>query len=446
MPRLPRFALGSIQRDADTRPVAWALMELLTRRGCQVQHFVGRSCLVPLEGAIASTGLGTRHLDSWLTSPEVCRELLVHGLGDSELALVEGEYDICFPDGPRGGSLDTLCRWLDLPRVAVVDVATLDACRLPRRPAVDALLLDRIESPAEASRWQTTLETLWGVPVLGWLGSLGELRAELDAAAIDGGPSREACRALGEALEKNCQLGAILRLAERSEFPEVSSAMFPPQAAPLPLTVAVAYDEAFHCYFPDAFDLLELAGVSLVDFSPLHDEALPAGVDLVYLGCGDPQLWAEELAENQCLMQALRNHVCGGRRIYADGGGLAYLCQSLETPEGQVLPMVGALPARARANPARQPLQPLELSLGRHTWLAEEGASLRGYLSSTWLLEPTGPLAGCFAQPEHAFDLVAAKGVLGSRMQINFAMQPGFLPRFISPLVEPPRAVRIGLC
>src|SRR5438445_640566 len=101
------------------------------------------------------------------------------------------------------------------------------------------------------------------------------------------------------------------------------------------LTVAIAYDDAFFGYCPDALDELEQRGVTVRDFSPLRDEALPADADIVYIGCGRPDLHAGELSDNFCLMLALRDHVCAGKRIYAEGGGLAYLCQQLALPSGE---------------------------------------------------------------------------------------------------------------
>src|SRR6185369_4906088 len=98
--------------------------------------------------------------------------------------------------------------------------------------------------------------------------------------------------------------------------------------APLPIgampfsgvRIAIAFDDCFHCYFPDTLEQLELQGALVRDFSPLRDEALPHDTDIVYLGCGHPERYAGALGENHCLMTALRNHLCSGKRIYAAGG------------------------------------------------------------------------------------------------------------------------------
>src|SRR5262249_39015004 len=91
--------------------------------------------------------------------------------------------------------------------------------------------------------------------------------------------------------------------------------------------VAYAQDEAFGRYFPDTMEALEALGADLQEFSPLRDERLPDGVDLVMIGCGMPDPHAEMLASNFSMMAALRQHVCEGQRIYCEGGGAAYLGQ-----------------------------------------------------------------------------------------------------------------------
>ena len=176
----------------------------------------------------------------------------------------------------------------------------------------------------------------------------------------------------------------MLDLAEQREFPEAAGGS--PKRAASPrrtrpkLKVAVAYDEVFSGYFPDTLDALEQRGVTVCDFSTLRDESLPVDCDLVYIGCGRMQRHATELSGNHCLLSALREHVCSGRRIYAEGSGLAYLCQALVFPDGRRVPMVGVLPAEAHLSPQPCSPRPIELTLAGGTWLGPAGVRLRGYV------------------------------------------------------------------
>ena len=52
-------------------------------------------------------------------------------------------------------------------------------------------------------------------------------------------------------------------------------------------------------------EALEALGADLLEFSPLRDERLPDGVDLVMIGCGMPDPHADLLASNDSMMAAL---------------------------------------------------------------------------------------------------------------------------------------------
>ena len=340
---LPRIALGTVQPEAEIEFVSWALMELLSRRGCQVQHFMARCCLTPLPGAITATGLGLRHLDSWLMTPEVCRELLLRGTGESELALVEGRYDAGRPAGLRRrqpGPALPMARHASPGCAATFAGWIAASCRPGLRPMDCYWTGSTMRLICRAGRRRSRVSGAYPF----WVRWKIAAAARGDPRAAPGSSvPRDLCEHLARCWSRCCKPDAIRRLAARREFDPGSSTLFQPLAGSSPITVAVAYDEAFHCYFPDTLDLLELLGASIIDFSPLHDESLPPETDLVYIGCGHPERFATELSDNHCMMLALRNHLCAGRRIYADGGGLAYLCQYLETPEGKWGAMVGAL-------------------------------------------------------------------------------------------------------
>jgi cobyrinic acid a,c-diamide synthase len=456
MGQLPRLALGTVQSGGSSQTIAWALMSLFARHSLQVQHFLAKACFVPLDGASVITGLSSRHLDSWLMSPDICREIFVRGAANSELALVEGEFqpsqaiqgcarvadvnaasgldEPAAPPKMQGGRLEQLCQWLALPRVAVVDVSRLCEGHFPDcPPCMDGVLLDGVASEAEFYRLETVCHSLWRIPVLGALERLAPLRKAIEQLPSGSTPPQDLCRQLGEHFERFTSIERIRALAARKEFPEIPLGMFRPDTLGRRLRIAVAYDAAFHCYFPDTLDLLELRGAEVVDFSPLRDEGLPPQTDIVYLGCGHPERHTSELARNLCMTAALRNHVCSGRRVYAEGGGLAYLCRQVELPCGARLPMTGVLPAVARKNPRPPPPQPQEITLASGNWLAESGATLRGYRNASWSLEPAGLLTGYVAQPGREHDLSGRHHAVGSLMHLNFAALPGVLRSFLKP-------------
>ena len=441
MGNLPRIALGTVQPLADSQAVAWALMEALSRQGQRVQHFLSRACFLPVDGATAITGLGSRHLDSWLMSPDVCRELLVRSAANSDLALVQGGYDCAGGQfkqsgdaSEMGGRLDLLCDWLTLPRVAVIDVSQLSDCHLPARPAgIEGLLLDGFTDDHDLCRLQTLFETLWGVPVFGGLCCLPQARSVIDELPTGSLPPAELLKFLGDHFERHTRTDRIRALASRRDWSDLPELLFRPGAGVAQVRVAVAYDAAFHCYFPDTLDLLEMRGATVVDFSPLKDEALPLETDIVYLGCGHPERFARELAGNHCMTMALRNHVCEGRRVYAEGGGLAYLCRQIALSDGTQLPMTGVLPAIARANDQPWKPQPVEATVVGDNWLAGSGTRLRGYLNQNWILEPAGDLAAFFAERGQELDLAGRHHAVGSRVHLNFAALPEAFRSFLKP-------------
>jgi len=434
MSRLSRVAVGTIQPEANAQAMLWALMDLLQSRGIEVQSFLSQALFPRHPGAAAITGLGARHLDSWLMSPETCRDIFVRGAGFADLALVEGRFDP--PGGPEvlGGKLEPLCEWLDLPRVAIVDVSDIRPCRLPLCPQpLDGLLLDRVSNRTELARLATDLESLWRAPVLGALGDVPALRGELAAIPRGDAPPRELCHQLGEQLARWWNPDYLLELAYRREMPPCRPKRPCSGPAETELTVAIAYDEAFNCYFPDTLDMLEARGASVVDFSPLRDEHLPPQADVAYFGCGHPERHAATLSENHCMAAALRSHVRAGRRVYGEGGGAAYLCQQMETPDGQFKRMVGVLPAVARLNAAPRAADPLELTLSRPNWLGNTGARVRGYQNPSWRLEAAGALMSFAAEPAYQDCLVGSYQAVGSMLHLDFAVQPAILDHFFCP-------------
>lgn len=439
MPRLPRLAVGTLAPGAGPAPGVWALMAALRLRDCSVQPFLAQACFQPHLGGAGLSGRLPRHLDSWLMSEAVCRELFAHGASGCDLALVLGEFDAGAASqrcaAVVGSSLTALCQWLDLPRIVVLDAATMNDCALPTKPAeVDAVLIYGSAADATMERRRTQVETLWGAPVLGALEIPDALAKALADAPLGTTPAAETVRALAACAEGAIAWDRLWTLAGRRPISNSPVQLFAPHEARLGgVRVAIAFDDAICCYFPDVLELLELRGASVRDFSPLKDDRLPKGTDVVYLGCGRPEQFARQLADNDCLKLALREHFVAGRRIYAEGGAAAILAETLQTAGGEQHAMAGLLPLTLRCDGAALPTLPIETTLSRDCWLGPRGTALRGYLNSTWTFSGPDDIQSLRLTDDEQPLLWGYGEAIVSRLHLNFAALPGALGRLVAP-------------
>jgi len=130
---------------------------------------------------------------------------------------------------------------------------------------------------------------------------------------------------------------------ENQDAPEAAS-MQKNQDAPL---LAVAQDEAFCFYYQDNLELLEILGAKLIPFSPLHDKGLPEGISGLLLGGGYPELYAEQLSQNDTMKASIKKAVDHGLPYLAECGGFMYLHEEMEDMDGRSWPVCGCIPGRS---------------------------------------------------------------------------------------------------
>jgi cobyrinic acid a,c-diamide synthase len=141
---------------------------------------------------------------------------------------------------------------------------------------------------------------------------------------------------LADLAERNFALDTIRSAA--SPLPEAGNriaAMAPPGQ-----TIALARDDAFSFCYPHLLDDWRSAGASVEIFSPLADEAPPAGCDICWLPGGYPELHAAKLAANARFLAGLRQFT---GRIHGECGGYMVLGKILVDADGVAHEMAGLL-------------------------------------------------------------------------------------------------------
>jgi cobyrinic acid a,c-diamide synthase len=439
MIHLPRLALATASTGPEPSLASLAWLAGMTERRSRIQHFRSRACPFGTEAVGQVTGLPGRHLDAWLMPDDVCRRVFERGARRADLALVEGTLD----DPPakvegapydRPGELGPIIEALDLPIVAVVSCEGLAGFHLPRIPeGADAVILDGLEDPGDYEVYRSLVKLTTKKPVVGAVEAFPDIRLALREVSRIQPLPEEVVRQLGASFLRFADLHAIHALAQSRPFPWASAE--PECRGVRRFRVAYAQDEAFGSYFPDTLETLEALGAELVEFSPLSDERLPEAVDLVMIGCGFPDKYADDLAENLSLIGALRSHVCRGQRIYSEGGGTAYLGRSMIL-DGRQVPGAGILPFVAELLPNPSPPTPVSRTLTRDCWLGVRGTTVRGYQSGRWRLHPgADPLdcPSCYGTLTRPGDISFHHHAIGSLIHLHLGALPEVVSAFAGP-------------
>jgi len=439
---LPRLALAVPGLGPEPSPASLGMISALASLRWRVQHFRARACPTGTEAVGQATGLPGRHLDAWLMPPDVCRRVFAQGARRADLAVVEGSLDAPTPDLPferehygQPGGLRPIAEALDLPTVALLHCPRWGDLHLDRLPrGVDAVLIDGLEDADDFARIASAIRMVLKKPVIGAVEALPETRRAL-AEAPRNLPVPEALIApLAASFLRFADVPAIKALARSRPFPlEAGEPTWPDQPR---FRVAYAQDEVFGGYFPDTLETLEALGADLVEFSPLRSESLPDRADLVMIGWGFPDAYADALAANLSLINALRSHVYRGRRIYSEGGGTAYLGRTMKIGDREV-PGVGILPFDAVLREGSPVFTPVTFRLRCDTWLAPRGTEVRGYRSGRWDLRPTSELCHCAAGfgplAEGSTDVFYHHHAVGSLIHLHLAALPQVVAAFAGP-------------
>ena len=411
-----RLIVAGTHSGVGKTTVALALMAALRRRGLRVQPFkVGPDFIDPGHHA-AACGRVSYNLDTWMLPATAVRSLFGRAAAGADCAVIEGVmglFDGRGDDDPRGSSAD-VARLLACPVVLVVDAAGLAAsvaavvkgfAEFDPAVRVAGVICNRVAGPRHYAYLEPAVRRHTGVAPLGWLPRRPEweiperhlgLTTQEDLPAAGRLPWEDSLADLAAALEETVEVDRLLELAVAPDRPDAPGELGALLSRPPRRRVAVARDAAFCFYYPDNFELLRQAGAEVVPFSPLDDAGLPAGVDLVYLGGGYPEVHAGRLAGNRAMHASLRRYHGQGGAVYAECGGLMYCCRELIDGDGRAWPMLDLLPARAV-------MQPRLAALGYVTWracgdtlLGPAGTEVRGHEYHYSRLEPLGDL------PAHA--------------------------------------------
>ncbi|MCX5774142.1 MAG: cobyrinate a,c-diamide synthase [Fusobacteria bacterium] len=189
--------------------------------------------------------------------------------------------------------------------------------------------------------------------------------------------------------------------------------------------IAVARDKAFSFHYQYNLDCLERLGAELVYFSPINDKALPYNIDGIYLGGGFPEVFASELSANTALINQIKTVADNGMPIYAECGGLMYLCEDLgEFETNKKFKSVGIFPMEANMN-AKLSLSYAVGELSQDCLIGSKGDTFKGHIfHKSQVIEKDNTKKSCIIKSIDAkinlLEGYSYKNVYASYLHIHF--------------------------
>lgn len=340
--------LSAIASGQGKTSVAAALAAKLRAEGQHVCVFkIGADFIDP---HILRVGSGSEvdNLDLWLLGRDACLQRLQAAARQHDYVLIEGAMGLY--DGVPSSA--DLAREFEIPVIVVLDVAAmaqtaaaiLQGLRDYGPVTMAGFIANQIASAGHAE-W--VARGCRDIPLLGYLPRLADSLPERHLGlylAQEIADIEQRVSQLAQALTLNPAFQAIpdWSLADTGAVAESVPALLQG------VTIAVARDAAFCFLYPANLQILQQLGASLVFFSPLADQAIPAQAQALYLPGGYPELYGEALAKAERYQLSLRHAWQSAMPIWAECGGMMSLCCAIEDWQGRSWPMSGILPIRVR--------------------------------------------------------------------------------------------------
>ncbi|MEM0448214.1 MAG: cobyrinate a,c-diamide synthase [Methanomassiliicoccales archaeon] len=438
----PRIMIAGERSGVGKTTIALGIMAALRRRGLKVQPFkAGPDFLDPMHHSQVA-GRPSRNLDTWMF-PEYVLESFLRASEGADISVIEGVMGLYdgFDGRSEEGSSAHLAKTLRCPVALVIGASSssrslgalaLGFASYDKEVDLRAVIFNRISGEKHL---QIAEDSLKGLLSLGGIPQRKEAHLSsrhlglVPAEEEDNSQRYEEARRM---VEENLDLDMLVEIARSA--PDLEGEVFPHDKESADCRIGVARDEAFNFYYEDNFDLLRAAGAELEFFSPLR-EGVP-DVDGLYIGGGYPEIFAQRLAENEECITRIREECLAGVPVYAECGGMMYLCSRLVDLQGNSHRMASVFQEEVRMGDRLQALGYVRMRVLRDNILSRQGDEIRGHVfhyssvpsseTRAWAYELSKP-GGISGR----MDGLMRCNTLASYSHLHFGTDPRIARRFV---------------
>jgi cobyrinic acid a,c-diamide synthase len=347
--------IAAAHKSSGKTTLSIALCAGLRARGLAVQPFKkGPDYIDPLWLGCAA-GRSCENLDYHTMSRDEILSLFAQRMASADIGVIEGNkglYDGLALDGSNSNA--ALAADLGAPVILVLDTQGITRGVAPlllgyqsfgKDIRIAGVILNKVGGGRHESKLRAAVEYYTDIPVIGAVQRTAELHIEERHLGLvpsnELGGSDALVGRMAACIADQVDLDAVSAVAATAPAPPPPPAAVP-RVAPT-VRIGYALDAAFGFYYASDLDALRDAGAELIPFSPLRDATLP-DCDGLFIGGGFPETHMDALEANTDMRRAVRSFVDNDRPVYAECGGLMYLCDRL-TWNGRTRRMAGVIPA-----------------------------------------------------------------------------------------------------
>lgn len=352
-----RLLISAAHKSSGKTTITIGLCAALHARNLKVQSYKkGPDYIDPMWLSRASNE-DCHNLDFQTMPDDEILAYIAHYSANKDISIIEGNkglFDGVALDGSNSNA--ALAELTETPVILVIDTQGMTRGIAPlllgyqafnEKIKIAGVILNKVGGPRHEQKLRDVINHYTDIPVIGAIPKLDELNiTERHLGLVPSNEHQDTAKVIetiAHAIEKHVDLDLVIKLSQQATtLPKTEYQLFDGMQAST-LRIGVARDAAFGFYYPGDLNALVIAGAKIIEFDTLHDKKLP-DVDALFIGGGFPESWAKELSTNSSLRTEIRNAIERGMPVYAECGGLMYLCKTL-TVEGLSYDMVGAYDA-----------------------------------------------------------------------------------------------------
>ncbi len=397
-----QFLIAAPSSGAGKTTATIGLLRALHNRGLSVQAFKSGPDYIDPKFHELATGNHSINLDRFFCDDKEISTLFQDYANQKKVAVIEGVMGLFDGyDGKKGSSAE-LAKQLDIPVVLVVNGASVAYSigallygfkNFDPNVKIAGVIFNRVSSESHYRIMQEAA-TAVGLTALGHIPKRTDINVTSRHLGLNIDTRyrfTEYADLLADHIEKYVNIDLLLEKTQTQQ--KKKHIITTPQLKTNDITIAVARDEAFNFIYPETIRLFESMG-KIVFFSPITDTVLPQA-DYVYLPGGYPELFIEALSQNKAMLQAIKDYADNNGKIFAECGGMIYLCAEMIDEHGKHYPLANVLGMQAS-------MENMKLKLG-YRQFSYNGTDYKGHEFHYSALLPNKKSSAC--------QLYSAKGL-----------------------------------